>query len=52
MAKNFSYDELEGKLAVTFAKKQITGSEEVKKVPLPEEEESQFAVLMKKYRKN
>ena len=52
MAKNFSYDELEGKLAVTFAKKQIAGSEEVKKVPLPEEEESQFAVLMKKYRKN
>ena len=52
MAKNFSYDELEGKLAVTFAKKQITGSEEVKKVPLPEEEESRFAVLMKKYRKN
>lgn len=52
MIKNFSYDELEGKLAVTFAKKQITGSEKVKKVPLPEEEESQFAVLMKKYRKN
>jgi len=52
MVKDFSYDELKSKLAITFADKQLTGSEEVKKVPLPEQEESQFALLMKKYRKN
>lgn len=53
MIKDFSYDELESKLAITFANKQIAGSEEtIKKVPLPEPEESQFALLMKKYRKN
>ena len=52
MVKDFSYDELEGKLAVVFANKQIAGSEEFKKVPLPEpEEENEFALLMKKYRK-
>jgi len=49
--KDFSYDELESKLAITFANKKITGAES-KKVPLPEPEESQFALLMKKYRKN
>ena len=49
--KDFSYDELNSKLAIMFADKQITGSEELKKVPLPEPEESQFALLMKKYRK-
>jgi len=51
MVKDFSYDELESKLAITFANKKITGAES-KKVPLPEPEESQFALLMKKYRKN
>ena len=51
MVKDFSYDELNSKLAIMFADKQITGSEELKKVPLPEPEESQFALLMKKYRK-
>ena len=50
--KDFSYDELESKLAITFANKKITGAEANKKVPLPEPEESQFALLMKKYRKN
>ena len=50
--KDFSYDELESKLAITFANKKITGAEASKKVPLPEPEESQFALLMKKYRKN
>ena len=51
--KDFSYDELESKLAITYANKTIAGSEEnVKKVPLPVPEESQFALLMKKYRKN
>lgn len=48
---DFSYDELESKLAICFANKQMAGGEE-KKVPLPEPQESQFALLMKKYRKN
>lgn len=48
---DFSYDELESKLAIAFANKQMTGGE-VKKVPLPEPQESQFALLIKKYRKN
>lgn len=50
-AKNFSYDELESKLAIAFANKKMADSED-KKIPLPEPEESQFALLMKKYRKN
>ena len=50
---DFSYDELEGKLAIMFANKQMTGSEEqTKKVPLPEPEKSSFALLIEKYRKN
>jgi len=49
---DFSYDELEGKLAIIFANKQMTGSEEsTKKVPLPEPEKSSFALLIEKYRK-
>ena len=46
---DFSYDELESKLAVIFSRKSISG--ESKKVPLPEPEESDFAKLMKNYRK-
>lgn len=49
--KDFSYDELEGKLAIIYANKQMLSSES-HKVPLPEPQESQFALLMKKYRKN
>ena len=53
MVNDFSYDELESKLAITFANSKIAGSEEKEmKVPLPDPEESQFALLMKKYRKN
>ena len=53
VAKDFSYDELESKLAITFANSKIAGSEEKEmKVPLPDPEEDQFAQLMKKYRKN
>ena len=53
MVNDFSYDELESKLAIAFANSKIAGSEEKEmKVPLPEPEESQFALLMKKYRKN
>jgi hypothetical protein len=49
---DFSYDELEGKLAIVFANKQMTGSEEqTKKVPLPEPEKSSFALLIEKYRR-
>ena len=49
--QDFSYEELESKLAIIFAKQQM-GSIEEEKVPLPEPPESQFALLMKKYRKN
>ena len=49
-ANDFSYDELEGKLAVIFANKQMAGSDESKKVPLPEPEVvNEFALLMSKY---
>lgn len=48
---NYSYDALESKLAVLFANQQLTGSDNDNKVPLPEPQESQFALLMKKYRK-
>lgn len=49
---DFSYDEIESKLAIRFANHQIASEQEIKKVPLPEPQESQFALLMKKYRKN
>ena len=49
---NFSYSELESKLAITFANKQMAGSEE-SIVPQPEPVvEDEFAVFMRKYRKN
>ena len=49
---NFSYSELESKLAITFANKQMAGSEE-SIVPQPEPVvEDEFAMFMKKYRKN
>ena len=51
LINDFSYEELESKLAISFANSQMAGSE-VNKVPLPEPQESQFALLMKKYRKN
>ena len=51
MVKDFSYETLEGKLAITYANKQIAGSEETKKVPLPEPEDNSFANFMKKYKK-
>lgn len=46
---DFSFDELESKLAVIFSRKNLSG--ENRKVPLPEPEESEFAKLMKNYRK-
>ena len=52
-ANDFSYDELESKLAITFANSKIAGSDDKEmKVPLPDPEEDQFAQFMKKYRKN
>ena len=48
-ANDFSYDELESKLAIAFANKQMAGNE-VKKVPLPDPERAQFALFMEKYR--
>ena len=48
-ANDFSYDELESKLAIVFANKQMAGNE-VKKVPLPDPEQTQFALFMEKYR--
>ena len=49
---NFSYEELEGKLAVCYAKKHMAGSADNKVVPLPEPVVDEFALLMNKYRKN
>lgn len=47
---DFSYDELEGKLAICFAKKQLAGGE-TEMVPLPEQKDNEFATFMAKYRK-
>lgn len=47
---NFSYEELESKLAISFANKQISGSK-VDMVPLQEPEETTFASIMKNYKK-
>lgn len=47
---NFSYSELESKLAIIYANSNMQG-EDNKKVPLPEVQESSFALLMKKYKK-
>ena len=46
---DFSYDELESKLAVTFSRNHL--KTESKKVPLAELEESAFAALIKKYKR-
>ena len=49
---NFSYSELESKLAITFANKQMAGSDD-DVIPQPEPVvEDEFAMFMKKYRKN
>ena len=50
-ANDYSYEELEGKLAIAFANKKLAETEAVEQVPLLEPQESQFALLMKKYRK-
>lgn len=47
---DFSYDELESKLAVTFSRRQLKAENE-KKVPIVKPEESDFANLIQKYKK-
>ena len=49
---NFSLSELESKLAICFANKQMAGSADNKVVPLPEPVVDEFALFMQKYRKN
>ena len=49
---DYSYDEIESKLAIKFANKQMAGSADNKVVPLPEPVVDEFAVFMSKYRKN
>lgn len=50
---NFSYSELESKLAISFANKQMAGIEDHNDaIPLPEPPVDQFALLIEKYRKN
>jgi len=50
---DFSYNELESKLAISFANKQMAGNENHEEnIPLLEPEVNQFALLMEKYRKN
>lgn len=50
--ENISYEELESKLAVCYAKKHMAGSADNKVVPLPEPAVDDFAIFMQKYRKN
>ena len=47
---NFSYEELEGKLAILFANKKMA-DHDTKKVPLVEPQKSEFALLMEKYKR-
>ena len=49
---NFSLEELESKLAICYANKQMAGSADNKAVPLPEPVVDEFALFMQKYRKN
>ena len=50
--ENFSYAELESKLAICYANKHMAGSADNKVVPLPEPVVDEFALFMQKYRKN
>ena len=50
---NFTYSELESKLAISFANKQMTTEENtVNVIPQPEPAVNEFALLIEKYRKN
>ena len=50
-ANEFSYEEIESKLAIKYANKSMAGSAD-KEVPLPEPAVNEFALFMEKYRKN
>lgn len=47
---DFTYDELESKLAVSYSRKNLRGLNS-NRVPIPEPEKSGFAELMKKYKR-
>ncbi len=49
---DYSYTEIESKLAINFANKQMAGSADNKVVPLPEPVVDELALFMQKYRKN
>ena len=49
---DYSYAEIESKLAISFANKQMAGSADNKVVPLPEPVVDEFALFMQKYRKS
>ena len=49
---DYSYAEIESKLAINFANKQMAGSADNNLVPLPEPVVDEFALFMQKYRKN
>lgn len=51
-AAGFSYDELEGKLAILFSNEQLAKQENETLISIPEQPKSSFALLMEKYRKN
>ena len=48
---DFSFEELESKLAIIFANAKMTGATEFKKIPVPEQKISEFATFMSKYQK-
>ena len=49
---NYSYDEINSKLAICFANKKLTDTEDEPVVPQPEVSANSFALFMEKYRKN
>ena len=50
--KDFSYEQLESKLAICYSNKHLAGSENPDKVALPDSTVNEFALLMEKYRRN
>ena len=49
---DFSYEQLESKLAICYSNKHLAGSENTDKVALPDSTVNEFALLMEKYRRN
>ena len=49
---DFSYEQLESKLAICYSNKHLAGSENTEKVALPDSTVNEFALLMEKYRRN